>query len=240
MFIHNKDSLYEPQNIFIWFLLAFEGGLLNVGGFLAVHRFVSHVTGFATLFGYEAVTNNWLSAFGMLAGPAFFLTGAMISAWFIERPRLRSQKPKYGIVFIFIIFNLLVVGTLGKMGVLGTFGEEFNYGRSYIILFILALTCGLQNAVISSASGAIIRTTHLTGPTTDLGIGLVRLWTERSHANRELVFGNWCRIGIIISFISGSIIGAFAFKHLQFEGFYIPALISILVMFRLNLHHQKM
>jgi len=49
--IVEQDTLYERQNLYLWFLLAFQGGALNAGGYLAVHRFVSHVTGFATLAG---------------------------------------------------------------------------------------------------------------------------------------------------------------------------------------------
>lgn len=236
MFSQNKDLLYQPKNIFIWFLLAFQGGLLNVGGFLGVHRFVSHVTGFATLFGVEFVTHNWFDAVGMLLGPIFYLNGTMISAWFIERRRIKHQAPKYGVVFLMIVINLLIVTIAGHLGFLGNFGEEFTYGRDYIFLFILALTCGLQNAVISSVSGAVIRTTHLTGPTTDLGIGLVHLWTTRHHPEKYSFFATYCRIGIIISFIMGSLFGAYTFNHLHFLGFLIPALISLFVMYRLKLH----
>lgn len=236
MLIPSKDQLYYPENIFVWFVLAFQGGLLNVGGYLAVHRFVSHVTGFATLFGVDAVTKDWSAAFGMLIGPLFYLIGTMISAWFIERRRLKNKLPKYGIVFLLIIFNLILLTVLGKLGFLGVFGEEFNYGRDYLLLFILAMTCGLQNAVISSASGAVIRTTHLTGPTTDLGIGLVTLWTSRKKVNSELIFANWSRAGIIASFIFGSLVGAFIYNSLNFLGFLLPACISLFVMFRLKIH----
>jgi uncharacterized membrane protein YoaK (UPF0700 family) len=236
MFTKNKDLIYLPANLFIWFLLAFQGGLLNAGGYLAVHRFVSHVTGFATLFGVDAVTKDWGSAFGMLFGPLFYLLGTIISAWFIERERIRAREPKYKIVFFLIIFNLIFLSIFGNLGYLGNFGEEFHYGRDYVVLFILALTCGLQNAVISSASGAVIRTTHLTGPTTDFGIGLVRLWTERKNKNKDLIFANWCRAGIICSFIIGSLVGAYLYSQFTFLGFLFPAFTSFYVMIRLGIH----
>jgi uncharacterized membrane protein YoaK (UPF0700 family) len=234
MYSKKQDTIYLPRNIFIWFLLAFQGGLLNIGGYLAVHRFVSHLTGFATLFGHEAVTNSWIAAFGMLLGPLFYLLGAMDSAWFIERNRLKNLRPQYSLVFIQMIIILLLIAVLGHLGIFGIFMEPFNYEQDYILLFFLAFTCGLQNAVITSASGAIIRTTHLTGPTTDLGIGLVKLWTERKKHNRELVIATWLRIGIIISFILGSFIGAFTFKAFKFLGFVVPVLITSFVLFRLQ------
>ncbi len=234
MFSKKQDTIYQPRNIFIWFLLAFQGGLLNIGGYLAVHRFVSHVTGFATLFGHEAVTNSWRAAFGMLLGPLFYLLGTMDSAWLIERKRLKNLRPLYSFVFIQMIIILLLITILGYLGFFGIFMESFNYGRDYILLFLLAFTCGLQNAVISSASGAVIRTTHLTGPTTDLGIGLVKLWTERKKHNHELVIASWLRIGIIFSFIMGSFVGAFSFKSFEFLGFLAPVIITTFVLFRLQ------
>lgn len=234
MFNEDTDAIYEPSNIFIWFVLGFQGGILNVGGYLAVHRFVSHITGFATLFGDQFSKTNLTNALGMLLVPFIFLFGVIVSAIFIERQRLLNKSPKYTLIFTFIIANLIFLTIAGATGHLGTFGEEFSYDRDYIVLFLLAYTCGLQNAVISSASKSIIRTTHITGPTTDLGIGLVKMWTLRKELTKKDHFVIWCRFGIIISFIFGSLVGAYLFKSLEFYGFIFPALISIYAAFRLR------
>lgn len=237
MFHENKDAIYYPENLFLWFLLALQGGFVNVGGFLAVHRFVSHMTGFGTWIGVELAESKYLDTLGMMAVPTFFLIGAMCSAWLIERERMKKRFPKYRIVFSMMIFMFLLIATLGVMSFFGYYGEPFNYRRDYVLLFMLTFVCGLQNAVISSASGAVVRTTHLTGVTTDLGIGLVRLWTDRHHFtkkdNKEL-FATFFRVGIIASFVSGSIIGAFVFKSFAFWGFYLPAFISFFVMLKLR------
>ena len=234
MFQNDHDALYEPRNMFVWFILGFQGGILNIGGYLSVHRFVSHITGFATLFGAEAVWSNFVKASGLLLVPFVFLIGVMISAWLIERQRLRNRPPKYSLVFSLIILNLLALSLLGMSGMLGRFGEEFNFGRDYVVLFILALTCGLQNATISSASKSVVRTTHITGPSTDLGIGLVRLWTMRHAVDKKELFVVWCRLGIIVSFILGSLVGAYAFQALEFVGFLIPMGISLFVAWKLR------
>lgn len=237
MFHENKDAIYYPENLFIWFLLALQGGFVNVGGFLAVHRFVSHVTGFGTWIGVELVQQNYLNTIGMMAVPTSFLLGAMVSAWFIERKRLKNKLPMYSTVLSLMIFIFLLITGFGYLRFFGEFGEPFNYGRDYVLLFMLTFVCGLQNAVISSASGAVVRTTHLTGVTTDLGIGLVRLWTDRHHFtkrdNKEM-FATFFRIGIIFSFILGSIIGAYIFSYFKFLGFIVPFLISIFVLQKLR------
>lgn len=237
MFHQNKDAIYYPENLYIWFLLAFQGGFVNVGGFMAVHRFVSHMTGFGTWIGVELLNKNYLGTIGMMAVPTSFLIGAMVSAWLIERERMKKRAPKYLSVFSIIIFVFALITILGSFQFLGVFGEPFNYRRDYVLLFLLTFVCGVQNAVISSASGAVVRTTHLTGVTTDLGIGLVRLWTDRHHFtkkdNKEL-FATFFRTGIIFSFIFGSIVGAFLFKQFNFLGFMAPMFISIYVSIKLR------
>lgn len=237
MFQNDQDALYEPQNMFVWFVLGFQGGLLNIGGYLAVHRFVSHITGFATLFGEEVLEYDLGRALGMLLVPLIFLVGVMVSAWFIERQRLLNKLPKYSLIFSIIILNLLFISLGGIGGLFGTFGEEFSFGRDYLLLFLLAFTCGLQNATISSASRSVIRTTHITGPSTDLGIGIIKLWTMwglNKVIDKKEIFIVWCRLGIILSFILGSAVGAFNFHQFQFMGFLFPMGISLFVAWRLR------
>jgi uncharacterized membrane protein YoaK (UPF0700 family) len=239
MFKGNEDLLYEPQNLFIWFLLAFQGGCLNTGGYLAVHRFVSHMTGFATLAGVAGAKADWSGMLVMIFIPSCFLGGVIISAWNVERQRIKNQIPRYSFVFSLIIFNNLLVAFAGTRGYFGEFGETAMLGRSTILLMILAFTCGLQNAVISSASGMKVRTTHLTGPTTDFGIGLVRIWTNRNSPNHLETFANWCRFGTYFSFIFGSLVSALLYNHFKFYGFYLPVIISLFTAIRLQDFHKK-
>jgi uncharacterized membrane protein YoaK (UPF0700 family) len=96
----------------------------------------------------------------------------------------------------------------------------------------------MQNAVITSASGSVIRTTHLTGPATDFGIGIIRNITKYPHPNKREVFATWCRFGIFVSFSLGSLVGALIFMNFHFTGFIVPVCISSFVAFRLR-HHRE-
>src|SRR3954471_16296681 len=93
-------------------ILAFQGGLLNIGGLLACHSFVSHVTGFATLFGLEVHDGNLRSAAGMLMVPAFFLLGAMLSGFLVDLRLKLHKKPRYYLVFgvLFVLLLAVVIG----------------------------------------------------------------------------------------------------------------------------------
>jgi Predicted membrane protein len=226
MFSHQQTLSYQSRsNIIIWLSLAFQAGAINTGGFLACHRFVSHVTGFGTMFGTEASIGNWNLAGSLLAVPAFFICGAMISAFFVDRRIQKNLRPLYSVVMGLILILMLVVVALGVTGYFGPFGEVMSVGKNYSLLAALSFACGMQNATITSAFGAIVRTTHLTGITTDLAIGAVRI-LSRSHrlqSRQNEVSANWMRIGLISFFILGSLISAYFYMHVRYWGFLIPA-----------------
>ena len=101
--------------------------------------------------------------------------------------------------------------------------------HDFLLLACLCGACGLQNGAITLASGATIRTTHLTGLTTDLGLGLVKvnfhkLTNEQRNKERK---ENLLRIGAISAFFLGSVVGAIVFIRFKYAGFFLPMAISI-------------
>jgi uncharacterized membrane protein YoaK (UPF0700 family) len=208
--------------------LAFQAGLLNIGGFMACHQFVSHVTGFATFFGYEINQIDSSHAFGMLAVPLFFLFGCMLSGQLVDIRLKLHKKPRYHITFGIIFLLLCIILFTGTMGYFGEFGQSTEIARNYTLLALLCLTCGIQNGTITTVSKSVIRTTHLTGITTDLGIGIVR-FLNRNRLKGEVsteVHANFMRAGIIFFFGFGSVCGGYIFKKFGYAGFWVPTLTS--------------
>ena len=220
-------AAYTPSNIAVWMALAFQGGVLNVGGFLACHRFVSHVTGFATFFGSDLSAGSYSAAIGMLLVPFWFLCGAMVSGYLVDLRLRTNKKPKYYIAFAVMFLLLLCVVVGGFNNLFGMFGEPLALRRDYAMLALLCLICGIQNATVTSVSRAVVRTTHLTGITTDLGIGIVRVLNRKALGNvSDDIKANWMRGGIIFSFIAGSVVGAFLFRQAGYRGFILPLAIT--------------
>ncbi len=217
------------SSIFLWNILAFQAGSLNVGGFLACQRFVTHVTGFATLFGTELAQKRSFEAFGYLSVPLFFLAGAMISAIFVDLKIQSQQKPQYFVSFGILVLITGLVLSLGVTNNYGQFGATLEFGRDYSLLALLCLASGIQNATVTSAYGSVVRTTHLTGLTTDLGIGFVRLFSSVAHKKLDLreFHASIMRLSIIGSFTLGSVFSAFVFTELAYWGFLIPFVISL-------------
>lgn len=238
LFGNESISYYNKSNIAIWMSMAFQAGVINIGGFMACHRFVSHVTGFATFFGHEVSLPEGRHAIGMLAVPLFFLFGAMLSGLLVDIRLKQNKKPKYYITFGFIFFLTLIVFFGGLSGMFGTFGEPLSFTRDYILLALLCLICGTQNGTITTVSKSVVRTTHLTGITTDLGIGIIRYFNrEKYDYNPDDSKANLMRIGIISFFLMGSVVGGFTFSKFEYGGFLIPVITSGLL-FWLMLYFQ--
>lgn len=212
-----------------WFL-AFVAGAINAGGFLAVQQYTSHVTGVVS-----AVADNFvLGHLGLvvdgLVAVLSFLLGAMCCAILVNFARRKAMASEYAFPLLVEAALILCFGLLG--GRLATY-------EGLLVPFTVVLLCfimGLQNAVVTKLSGAVIRTTHMTGVVTDLGIELGKLvyWNVHSAApapvradrDRMLVLG-----GLLFAFLLGGVSGAFGFKQFGYV-FTVPiavllALISL-------------
>jgi uncharacterized membrane protein YoaK (UPF0700 family) len=228
MFNHHFEENAESTVVLHWFLLSFNGGAINAGGFLATGKFVSHVTGFATLFGVDITNQKIDVAFGILSVPLFFLLGAFIAGLLIDRPIYYERKPHFDWVMGLSAILLFLAAGGGEFLQFGNFGNAIGLKQSYVLLALLCMASGLQNAAITSSSQKSVRTTHLTGLTTNLGLGLARIFTfDLSHPRHQgELRANYLRAGSIVSFVIGSAFGAWIFLRFGFRGFVLPALIS--------------
>lgn len=227
MFIHHRGRLAEvtPQVLFQWFTLSFMAGSINAGGFLACNRFVSHITGFATQAGVDFANFHLSAGIGMLTVPLFFVMGVMLSAYLM---------PRYQLVMGMVMTCLLIVAAGGYFRLFGTFGDALFLRRDFLFMALLCMASGLTNAAITTSTGAFVRVTHLTGVTTDLGIGVVRLFAmDPTHADyRTEKMSNYYRAGTILSFTAGSFAGALLFLRIEYLGFLLPASVAFYAMRR--------
>lgn len=198
-------------------VLAFVAGAVNAGGFLAVARYTSHVTGIVSSIADELVLGNTALALAGAAMLSCFLLGAITTALLVSWARRHALHGEYALPIMLEASLLLVFGLLGA-------NERLLQGL-YLpaTVLLLCFVMGLQNAVITKVSKAEIRTTHMTGVVTDLGIELGRLLylNRDEHRNaRQLVKADRQRLAIHTSilalFIAGGIVGALAFRAMGF------------------------
>lgn len=182
--------------------LAFGAAFANIGVVLHTGTSVSHLTGDAVritvdLFGASPVAATDL--FRVSVALATFFLGAAFSGFIIHHPGLDLQRP-YGRTIITIGSIFLVASwSLPRDPVMGIALASFG--------------CGLQNALASRYRGMTLRTTHLTGLVTDLGIGAgMRLRGFRIPGWKLLV-----PTILILSFFLGGLFGAGVFFFTMYD-----------------------
>lgn len=223
-----KDVIAQ-RNQPLWLILAFQSGYMNTGGFLGCGRFVSHMTGYGTYVGVAMGQKGYANAFQMALAPLFFLAGAAYSGWLVDRRMILGREPRV-LAGVCSLAALNLVVTVGEdLGFFGDFGEPLILQRDFLLLFLLCFACGLQNGLFVGLTDGKVRTTHLTGPITDIGVNLSKIFTyERDNPERsQLSAGNWLKAKIAIAFSGGSIIATIVFAMVSYQGFAVPCAISI-------------
>ncbi|GLU33179.1 YoaK family protein [Trinickia caryophylli] len=199
--------------------LAFVAGAANAGGFLAVGQYTSHMSGIVSSMPDSVAVGDIGMAAAGLASLVSFLVGAATSAVMINWGRRRELRSLYAMPLLLEASLLLIFGLLGS---------NLEGHRVLFVPATVALLCyvmGLQNAMITKISKAEIRTTHVTGLVTDIGIELGKLiyWNSaRSGSMNDAAFVRCDRqrlallASLLAAFVGGGLAGAIGFKHLGF------------------------
>jgi len=204
-------------------LMAFQAGFINVTSILKTGLVISHNTGTASKLGISLGSFDfrgiWVSLILLLS----FLAGSSLIGFFIRRQVFDFNR-KYGIFFMV------------ESVILFFFKCSFDAGSPTLGLLFGSFACGLQNALLTNLSGAVVRTTHVTGMMTDTGLVLgnwIRYKSECKEVWRLKVF-----VPIIISYILGAafskiLFGFFDYKAIMFSVLFIGISGLLIVLWRL-------
>jgi uncharacterized membrane protein YoaK (UPF0700 family) len=197
-------------------LLAFNAGAVNAGGFLVLHVYTSHMTGFASQLADSAILGNTQLLLNALGAILAFVGGAAVCAVLVNWARQNRLRSIYAL-------PLLLEAAL--MFPFGLMGATLNWSTPFAVpltVLLLSFIMGLQNAVGSKTSGGSMRTTHMTGNITDFGMELGKLfyWNRSITAPSTPVRhdrGRLRRTGALIGmFVLGGMGGALGFHYLGF------------------------
>ena len=210
--------------------LAFVAGAANAGGFLAVNQYTSHMTGIVSAMADDLALGNVALALAGLGALLSFIAGAVSSALLINWARHHRLHSEYALALLLEATLLLCFGLLG--GNLALHMGLFVPLTVMLLCFIM----GLQNAIITKLSKAEIRTTHVTGIVTDIGIELGKwlYWNpSKDSPDQLLVFANRQKLRLLalllLMFFSGGFVGAVGFKHIGFLSTIPLAMILLLL-----------
>ncbi|HQU88303.1 MAG TPA: YoaK family protein [Denitromonas sp.] len=196
--------------------LAFVAGAANAGAFLAVKLYTSHMTGIVSSLADDIALGEFGLALGAIGAIVSFLSGAIVSTVMINFARRHALRSRYALPLLLEALLFLLFGLLGAT--LSTLKGLFVP----VTVMLLCFTMGLQNAVITKLSGSVIRTTHLTGVITDLGIELGKLfyWNRGRLVEEGRVVADRTRLTTLallcLFFLIGGVLGALGFKHIGY------------------------
>ncbi len=219
----------QRANLHLGIALAFVAGALNAGGFLAIGQYTSHMTGIVSAAADDLVLGKTAHAIAGLLSLAAFVVGAMTTALMVSFAKRTASSMTYTAPLLLEALLLLVFGLVGATLQLQTLVSVS------LTAILLCFVMGLQNALITKISNAEIRTTHITGLVTDIGIELGRLvyWNRTQGATAPLVRANRTKLrvlgSLIFSFALGAVLGALGFKYLGYVSTVPLAIVLVVV-----------
>lgn len=202
------------------YLMAALAGAINAGGFFAVSRYTSHVTGSLSQAADDFYLGDWLSALKSLSAILAFILGAAHAHWTILWAKRQRFRSSYGLALWLEAVYLLAFGLLG----LALLQNRLWFSPAVLLLCFIM---GMHNTVLSVLSGSVLRSTHMTGTATDLGIELAKMlyYSRNNHPRLPDVHVNRPKakllLGMLLSFLGGGIIGAWGY-HRSGHHFALP------------------
>lgn len=203
MFRHRGKTRTLIHNLRLASLLSFVAGTVNVSGLFAVQRLTTNVTGHFAFFADEMAKRNFGQSMIYLLFILAFLTGAFFSNLLVE---VISKVNERYINLIPVGIEILILTFIAFLSPV-TIHVNANW-----IAIMLLFSMGLQNALVTSLSNSVVRTTHLTGLFTDLGIELSQLlFYEREDQKKKLISSIKLRLTIILFFFFGGVTGGYGY-----------------------------
>ncbi|MDQ1098249.1 MULTISPECIES: YoaK family protein [Chryseobacterium] len=230
-----SNSRTLGDNIRLGTLTAFTAGTINIASLLIFLSFTSNVTGHYAIFAAEISKGNW-SQVAVVGGWIFlFFFGGFVSNFIVINFNQKSKYFAHAMPIVLEIICLMFVGVYGQIYYRQTLGET----EALVALMLFAT--GLQNGLTASISNFSVKTTHLTGTTTDLGILFSMFTQKKFRSNPELTARAKLLMSIMVSYVMGAIFSGLTYYHLEFRVFYVISACLLVVIgydaYKIHLRH---
>ena len=194
------------------FLLAINAGMINVLGLVTVlHQSVSHMTGNVSVLAMALLDLNWHSVLYLSLVVISYVIGSFYSGFILGNSHLRFGR-RYGLPLSLVAFFIVMCWLF------------IPYFPRYGLLWACT-AMGIQNAMVSHYKGTIIRTTHLSGVLTDLGLALGYRARGLVVEGKRVIL----HLLIFLGFLIGGIIASIIYPYFGLNAFLFPAGLSLLL-----------
>lgn len=225
MFRHKGKFRTFKHNLRLAALLSFIAGMVNVTGLLALATLTTNVTGHFAYFADELVQKNYKMALTFLFYIFSFLMGAFCSSTLTEYFTNHKSKSPFIFSMLLEVLFLLVVSVSDLLGFTGGHTAQ-------ILASVLLFAMGIQNSLVTQISNSTVRTTHLTGLFTDLGIELSQWFFYRAVEQRKRLRQSIrLRTTIISFFFLGGVLAGFLFKFWGLRNLMLAAVLVLIALF---------
>jgi uncharacterized membrane protein YoaK (UPF0700 family) len=206
MFRHHGNTRTLRHNLKIASLLSFVAGIVSTVGFFSVQKLTTNVTGHFAFFMDEAFKLHFKESFIYFLYIFSFFFGSFVSNFLIEIISRKNER------YIYVVPTLIESIILF---ILGFYGKDLIVMHPNLIAFSLLFAMGLQNSFVTTISSSVVRTTHLTGLFTDLGIDLSQFFFyKETEKKKKLISSIKLRFTIISFFFFGGIIGGILYSKI--------------------------
>lgn len=225
MFRHQGKARTFMHNLRLAALLSLVAGFVNITGVLALKTLTTNVTGHFAYFAEEIMRKDYAIAVTFLVFTLCFLLGSFTANTVVEIVLLKRPRLAHVVPIALEIIILTVVALL--------FGTTSIYDLDgKIEAFLLLFAMGIQNSLVTKVSQSTVRTTHLTGLFTDLGIELSQLlFYKKPEQQTKLKSNIYLRLSIISFFFIGCVLGGFAYGYWQIKTLLIASFVLVIALF---------
>ena len=230
-----SNSRTLGDNIRLGTLTAFTAGTINIASLLIFLSFTSNVTGHYAILAAEISQGNWTQV-AVVGGWIFlFFFGGFVANMSVINLNTKSKYFAHSLPIFLEILCLLSVGIYGQ------FFYEKTLQETEALVALMLFATGLQNGLTASISNFSVKTTHLTGTTTDLGI-LASMFTQKKfRKNPELIARAKLLMSIMAAYVLGAIFSGLTYYSLEFRVFYLISICLVVVIgydfYKINLRH---
>lgn len=194
------------------FFLAVNAGMINVLGLVTIlHQSVSHMTGNVSMLAMALIAWQPATIIYLILVLLCYVIGSFYSGLILGKSHF-SLTRRYGVPLSLVAFFIVLCWMI------------LPYFPRYALLWA-CVAMGVQNAMVSHYKGTIIRTTHLSGVLTDLGLALGYKARGLPVESKRVVL----HVLILVGFIVGGILASWLYPYLKLNAFLIPAALSVVM-----------
>ncbi|MBP1852858.1 YoaK family protein [Rhizobium halophytocola] len=202
-------------------VLAFLAGGVNSAGFVAYGYFSANMTGNVSTSAEMASVMMLTAAGAFLIIVVMFMLGAFLASLFIEAGKRLELKKIYAVALSIEAVLLIATGMAVALSA--------NAAHGVLVVGTLSFAMGIQNAASTRLSGSRVRTTHVSGVATDLGIGLGQLLSSNDQKQRSISLSRLrLNLATLLSFALGGVAGVLSYQTFQSYAF---SLFGLLLLF---------